>query len=1025
VPVNEKLMELGSWSLTLVEETPREVLDRLGYFGHVAIVPGRVNPAEYGDNLLDMARYVGVLTGKDVDHIRKVIDGQGMAVWLGDADDKGDMLETAVVINDTFSNAIRQILGAGTSVVEGTLHSVPGTYKGRHQWQSKRKAIDYICTTMGAEWRVNGDATLDAGLATDLYNDTPDTVIVRRRPNRHTDGDDLTLHGLRGDMGLAQDVDDWTSRLVLLAEGQGTAVVTGAANNPNNPYLDLRGQPVNRVRVLSESTTTPTNAQGRAEYQLSRFVTPRAAMRLTTDDYDVEGAFAVGDWAWVYAPDEGLVDPGVEITFRGERINPIKLRMVGASWPVRSGSTVAYRHQDGTWYDLTPYIDFEGGETTVIVGDLLRSLSQAGTEPVGPRPIPDSTVPGTVVWDLPFESGVYLASDGSTRAKMLVKWDLPLNVDGSTILDGDHYEIAYGVSPIVGDEWQTTFAPWGDLQAMIFDLSPGIDYDFRIRAVDSSNNQGAWSSVQTEQTNADTFPPSTPAPPTVAGSRLAIQIVHTLGKASGGTYNLELDLDHLEVHVGGSSVFTPDDTTLKGKVSAHAGMINAGIPAIGSVEVEETTTRYVKVIAVDQAGNRSDPSTAATATALLIDSAHISDLTASKITAGTLSADIVLGARIKTADTGQRVELNSGGLAGYNNAGTQLVGVQTNGFFFLRSGTTGARLDFSNVSGIQLYNAGGTRTVALSLDGSFELRSAASGARIQLDGTGFKAYNSGGAQTVDLASSGTFTLRSATSGSRIELDSNGLRAYESSTQTLDVSSTGTVTMIGEFLSGSTSGSRVHIRRRSGSTPNPIISLSTPNGSNTWVTAYDASGWPAIEMQNGDGCGIGLHRNGVTLQNTNSGGPVDVYGDPIRLNGPTYIQGNLKTFIIDHPDDVDRHLIHACTESPHNGVEYWGDAVLDEYGHAEVALPAYFESLTGTEGRAVLVTGTGDHSLPVSASYPEDGRFAIHGVPGQRVSWLVKAIRRDVPPVLVEPRRDQIEVRGDGPYRYYTLKEPRG
>jgi hypothetical protein len=742
VPVNEKLMELGSWSLTLVEETPREILDQLGYFGHIAITPGRLNPAEYGDNLLTMARYVGVLTGRDVDHLRKVIDGQGMAVWLGDADGKGDVLESAVQISaQTFPNAIRAILGAGTAVVEGTLHSgIAGAYTGRHQWQSRRKAIAYICTTMGAEWRVNGDGTLDAGPAGSLFQETPDTVIVRRRPNRHTDGDDLSLHGLRGDMGLAQDVDDWTSRVVLLAEGQGNAVVTGAADNPANPYLDLRGQPVNRTRIMSESTTAPTNAQGRAEYQLSRFVTPRAAVRLTTDDYDVEGAFAVGDWAWVFAPDEGLLDPDVEITFRGERINPIALRMVGASWPVRPGSTVAYRHQDGSWLDLTPYVDWEGGETTVVVGDLLRSLSEAGVEPVGPRPLPDSTVPGTVSWVLPFESGVYLAPDGSTRAKMLVKWDLPLNVDGSTILDGDHYEIGYGVSPVAADEWQTAYAPWGDLQAMINDLSPGIDYDFRIRAVDSSNNQGAWSVTQTEQTNADTIAPSTPAPPTVAGSQLAIQIAHTLGKASGGEWNLELDLHHLEVHVGATNTFTADETTLKGQVSAHAGMIAAQIPAVGTVPVAETTARWVRVVAVDEAGNRSAASSAVTATAVLIDDAHISDLTVTKVTAGTISANWLIGASIRTASSGQRVELNATGLHGYNSGGTELVSLLNTGSFTLRSALSGARIEL-DTSGLRAYASGGTQTVDIaaatgnvSIVG--QLSTSASGKRIIVNPTG-------------------------------------------------------------------------------------------------------------------------------------------------------------------------------------------------------------------------------------------------------------------------------------------------
>lgn len=779
MPVNEVLMGLGSWKLTLTDETPKSVLDQLVFFGHVAFVPGRVNPLEYGDTLLTMARYVGVLTGRDVDHLRKTIDGQGMAVWLGDADDKGDVFEAPVTITaQTFPNAIRALLAGGTAVVEGTLHGgIAGVYTGRHQWQSRRKAIDYVCTTMGAEWRVTGDGKLDAGPAASLFQANPTCVIVRRKADLHTDGHDLQWQGLRGDMALARDVDDWTSRVVVLAEGEGESVATGSANNPVIPYLDLRGQPVKRVRLISESTTAPGNADTRAQIQLNQFLGTRNVMRLTTDDYDIRGAFQVGDWVWVFDPDAGLLDPSNEITFRGERINPIKLRMAGASWPVREGMTVAYRDINGTWLDLTTYVDFEGGQTTVDVGQLLKSLTSSGMEPIGPRPIPDSTIPGVVSWDLPFLSGVYLDALGNTRARMLVSWLLPLNVDGSTILDGDHYEIQYGVSPAA--EWQTAFAPWGELQAMVWDLSPGVDYDFRIRAVDSSNNQGAWSAVETATANPDTIPPSTPAAPTVAGSRLAIQIVHQLGKASGGTFNLELDLDHLEVHVGATSGFTADSTTLKGKVSAHAGMIHAGIPAIGTVEVEETTARWVRVIAVDQAGNRSAASAAVTATALLIDSAHISDLTASKITAGTLSADIVLGARIKTADTGARVELNSGGIGAWNAGNVQTVAIAgATGSFTLRSGTSGARIELTSANGLRLFNAGGIETVSLLNTGAFTLRSGTSGSRVELDLNGLRLYNSGGSQTfnanatngeVDIA--GRFTSATG-SGARLVINPN-------------------------------------------------------------------------------------------------------------------------------------------------------------------------------------------------------------------------------------------------------------
>lgn len=1019
MPVTEKLMELGSWSFELIDETPKTVLDAIGYFGHVAFVPGRVDPAQYRDELLDMARYVGVVTGKSVDHIRKVISGQSMVLWLADSDGKGDVIETPITItNQSFANAIRAILGDGTAVVEGTLHSgISGTYTGTHVYESRAKAIRFICDTMGAEFKVTGRAELDAGPAEALYNATPDTVIVKRRPNRHTDGDDLTLHGLRGDMGLAQDVKDWTTRVVLLAEGEGDAIATAAADNPNNPYVDMRGQPIKRVRVISESTTAPRNAQARANWQLARFVEPRSSLTLTTDDYDVSGAFAVGDWAYVWDPDAGLVDPENEIMFRGERINPIKLRMVGATWPIRPGTTVAYRAQDGSWLDLTPYVAREGGETEVVVGDFLRALSDSSVEPVGPRPIPDSTVPGQVEWDSPFESGVYLSATGETRAKMLVKWLLPLNVDGSTILDGDHYEIQYGVSPVEGDEWQTAYAAWGDLQQMIYDLSPGIDYDFRIRAVDTSGNQGEWSEVATEQTNPDTIPPSTPAPPTVAGSLIAIQIVHELGKASGGTYNLELDLDHLEVHVGSTNSFTPDDTTLKGKIPANGGMILGEIPAVGTVQVEETSTRYVRVIAVDQAGNRSDPSAAATATAELIDNAHISDLTVSKVTAGTISADWLLGASIRTASSGQRVELDSTGLHGYNSGGTELVTLSNTGSFTLRSASSGARFQLDATNGFRAFNSGGTQTVSLTPSGSFTFQTGTSGARIQLDSSGLKAYNSSNQQTVDISSStgqATFVGQISTgfSGNRIIFNPSGSpwpSIYFTPTSGNNNAS---------IQSQPATNSNVTIYMESSTdsiTQNKSVATCTPNFfyAANWRTAsvmdYQSELWLANDEIRLEWQGSGDPSTSHRLRCTDSGWTVD--GTPI------------KSFIIDHPTASDRYLVHACTESPQAGVEYWGETFLDEEGRASVRLPDYFEALTRPDGRAVAVNTCTPELRNASATYPENGEFTIHGAPNVRVTWIVKAIRKDGE-FIVEPGRDEITVHGDGPYRYYTLKEPR-
>lgn len=711
--VTQVLTALGQWQIELKPDTPREVLDALVEFGHVAIVPGRIDIRTYGDRLLTAARYVGVVrrTTRADDGRTKVpgdkvqVGGAGMAMWLGDEDDKGSVFENATVFaSASFATAITGLLPASGAVTVGTLYSVAGTYTGTHQWETPRKAIQYVCDTMSTtsvpvSWRVNGDGTLDAGPETSLYVTTPQAAIVR-----HGAGQDMSLLALPGQLNVSADTEDFTTRVVLLAEGEGATLSTGSADiNPTlNPYKDIHGNTVALTRMVSESSTSQVNADIRAQLALSQWVGPHRALTMSTLDCDIEGSFVPGDWVWAYDPDKGLLDTSNEIVFRGQRINPMRLQVTEATWPVSIGHTVAYRAGDSTWTDLTDYVQWESGATTVVVGDFERQLTNSSTEPVGSRPNADTSIPGIPDLVEPFQGAAYLDGRGFTRSRVIVTWNAPNNVDGSTVLDGDHYEIRYAIDtdsiypatwgqlsqvrwmdaqtwaqPFAAPDgdWLTVVVGWDQSSVQLQDLSPGVGYDVQIRAVDRAGNIGAWSATTTFVATQDNIPPSTPAPPSVAGSRIALQVTHTLGKATGGSYNLEADLHHLEVHVNYEPHFTPSASTLKGTVSATEGMMQGHIQAVTTVQVEETSARYVRVIAVDIAGNKSSPSDAATATALLIDDAHISDLTVTKVTAGTISADWVVGARIKTADSGARVELNSAGLQAYNSTGTQTVDI--------------------------------------------------------------------------------------------------------------------------------------------------------------------------------------------------------------------------------------------------------------------------------------------------------------------------------------------------------------
>lgn len=321
--------------------------------------------------------------------------------------------------------------------------------------------------------------------------------------------------------------------------------------------------------------------------------------------------------------------------------------------------------------------------------------------------LPDSSIPGVPTFLTPTTTFYQGPSDGKTKASVTLSWTAPTNTDGSVIADPGYYEIQYRAegTPLLTATWANLAVhTWADLAASpwnnplaatvdvstdwhllqrltdatqftVKELTPGVTYDFQIRFVDGSTppNAGAWSPTLQVVAAVDTVGPSQPAAPTVASSLISVQVTSTLGKASGGTFNLEPDLHHLEVHGAYEPGFVPSTSTLLGKLVANAGLMTAQIPAVGSFGTALVAATFVKVIAVDISGNKSSPSAAASATAQLIDDQHISSLTVSKLLAGTVNASIILAGSIKTASAGARAEMDSLGIRLYDSTGNNTV----------------------------------------------------------------------------------------------------------------------------------------------------------------------------------------------------------------------------------------------------------------------------------------------------------------------------------------------------------------
>lgn len=656
--VTEQLHSLGDWSVTLADDTPRAVTDQLGFFGHVAIWRGRVDVEETADaDLLTSARYVGVLREKPAGRIS--LNGSGMIYWLGDEDGKGAVLESPVTFNaDTLTHCVTTLLPPAVTV--GTIHDPGGTYSGTHQWQTPRAVLDTICTAFGVEYRVNGNGTVDVGTAADLYGTTASTIISARGA-----GVDFDITSLGAEFATDTAVIDYSTRVVVLGQkidsaGASTSFAEGSADAASFPYKDLFGNPVHVTRTVADAGQTDASAPAAALLQLNLYNRTKRALTIRADDYDTSGQAVVGQNAYVFDPENGLLDPGTQIDFRGELIFPQLIRISALQWSITDGHTVAFRTQDGAWVDLTRWVVWDPGSDQITVGDLPRTLTSASNPVLDQtNSAPDSSVPnpptGLALTTTSVESSV-----GQPTATISASWTAPAtNTDGSVVTDLSHYLVQYrwqGRAPL----WDTRLAPTETID--IPGLSVGLVYDVEVAAVDTTGHVSAWTAVASITAAPDQSAPNPPSDPAVTSYLGQLRIAWD-GKDNTGA-GMPPDFAIVEVHVSATSGFTPDSSP--GSATLVSELSTAGV---AYATAPYGAARYVKLVAVDNSLNRSAPSGQVTGSTVQVADGDIASLNVGKLTAGTMSADVVMAGRFATALTGARVEVNSLGVQGFQSDG--------------------------------------------------------------------------------------------------------------------------------------------------------------------------------------------------------------------------------------------------------------------------------------------------------------------------------------------------------------------
>ena len=115
----------------------------------------------------------------------------------------------------------------------------------------------------------------------------------------------------------------------------------------------------------------------------------------------------------------------------------------------------------------------------------------------------------------------------------------------------------------------------------------------------------------------------------------------------------------------------------------------------------------------------------------------------------------------------------------------------------------------------------------------------------------------------------------------------------------------------------------------------------------------------------------------------------------------------KTFIIDHPIDYSKYLIHACLEGPEAGVYYRGRGEINNNKSTEIILPAYVEGIA--HNFTIEITHIYDGTnKSYSVSELLYNKFNVYGKNGA-FFWQVTGTRNNI---VTEPDKNITHVMGN-------------
>ena len=126
----------------------------------------------------------------------------------------------------------------------------------------------------------------------------------------------------------------------------------------------------------------------------------------------------------------------------------------------------------------------------------------------------------------------------------------------------------------------------------------------------------------------------------------------------------------------------------------------------------------------------------------------------------------------------------------------------------------------------------------------------------------------------------------------------------------------------------------------------------------------------------------------------------------------------KTFVINHPSDDRRYLVHGCLEGPEVGIYHRGSSRTDEISlSVNICLPTYVTQIAGDFTTHLTAIGC---QASLWATRVVQNKFTVYSDrPSIEFDFIVFGKRRSLD---VEPLREGVVIQGSGPYTWLEKKK---